>query len=118
MKFLDRFNLNKSGMFDAFGTASTLGLHMVSGVLVGGAFGYLLDEWLGTSPWLKIVFFILGVAAGFLNVYRDTQRLLRQMEAPQNHGTTGALQNGSDTPGASAVLPVETGTPSESTRYK
>lgn len=68
----------ENGMFGAVGTASVIGLHMVSGILVGGVMGYFLDEWLGTDPWLKLVFFVLGVAAGFYNVYLDTQRLLRE----------------------------------------
>jgi len=32
--------------------------------------GLLLDYWLDTTPWLMVVFFFLGSAAGFLNVYR------------------------------------------------
>ena len=29
-----------------------------------------IDRWLGTSPWVAIVMFFLGVAAGMVNVYR------------------------------------------------
>ncbi len=43
---------------------------MVSAVIVGFIIGWLLDNWLGTNPWLKIVFILLGAAAGMLNVYR------------------------------------------------
>ncbi|HKS84427.1 MAG TPA: AtpZ/AtpI family protein, partial [Pseudolabrys sp.] len=43
---------------------------LVAGVLVGAAVGWLLDRWLGTSPWGLIVFFLLGFAAGVLNVMR------------------------------------------------
>jgi len=36
-----------------------------------GAFGgHALDDWLGTKPWLFLLGFILGAAAGFLNVVR------------------------------------------------
>jgi ATP synthase protein I len=55
-----------SGMGMAFSIAA----HMVAGVGVGALGGYWLDRWLGTSPWLLIVFFFLGAAAGMLNVYR------------------------------------------------
>jgi ATP synthase protein I len=55
-----------SGMGMAFSIAA----HMVAGVGVGAFVGYWLDRWLGTSPWLLIVFFFLGSAAGMLNVYR------------------------------------------------
>ena len=43
---------------------------MVGGVLVGAGLGWLLDRWLGTSPWGLIVFLLLGFAAGILNVMR------------------------------------------------
>lgn len=60
--------------------AGTIGLHMVSGVAVGGGIGYFLDQWLDTSPLLLIIFLILGILAGFNNVYKDTQRLIRDLE--------------------------------------
>jgi ATP synthase protein I len=43
---------------------------LVAGVLVGGVMGYMLDQWLGTKPWLLMVFMIFGIAAGFRNLYR------------------------------------------------
>ena len=36
----------------------------------GAALGFGLDRWLGTFPWLFLVFFMVGGAAGVLNVYR------------------------------------------------
>jgi ATP synthase protein I len=69
--------------------AGTIGLHMVSGVLAGFFIGYWLDRWLDTSPWLKLIFFILGVAAGFRNVYLDAKILLKEQDG-QNAGDTEA----------------------------
>jgi ATP synthase protein I len=43
---------------------------LVAALAVGGFMGYWLDEWLGTRPWLMVVFLCLGFAAGFLNIYR------------------------------------------------
>lgn len=62
-------------------TAGTIGLHMVSGPIVGFAIGYGLDYWLGTGPWCKLAFFLVGIVAGFKNVHDDTKRLLRKMQA-------------------------------------
>jgi len=45
-------------------------VEMVAGVGVGAALGYGLDRWLGTSPWLLIVFFFVGAGAGAVNTYR------------------------------------------------
>jgi ATP synthase protein I len=47
-----------------------LSSELVAGVLVGTAIGWLLDRWLGISPWGMIVFLLLGFAAGVLNVMR------------------------------------------------
>jgi ATP synthase protein I len=47
-----------------------LSTELVAGVLMGGAIGWLLDRWLGISPWGMIVFLLLGFAAGVLNVVR------------------------------------------------
>ena len=47
-----------------------LSTELVAGVLVGAAIGWLLDRWLGLSPWGMIVFLLLGFAAGVLNVMR------------------------------------------------
>ena len=38
--------------------------------LVAAFIGWLLDRWLGISPWGLIVFLLLGFAAGVLNVMR------------------------------------------------
>jgi ATP synthase protein I len=47
-----------------------LSTELVGGVLVGALIGWLLDRWLGISPWGLIVFLLLGFAAGVLNVMR------------------------------------------------
>ena len=47
--------------------ASTVGMALVSGIIVGGAMGYFLAKWLGTSPWLLFIFLIFGFIAGVKN---------------------------------------------------
>lgn len=44
---------------------------LVAGVLVGAVIGWLLDRFLGISPFGLIVFVLLGFAAGVLNVMRS-----------------------------------------------
>lgn len=53
-----------------FGFALRIGVELVAALIVGGGIGFLLDRWLGTAPWLLVVFFLLGAGAGFVNVYR------------------------------------------------
>jgi ATP synthase protein I len=47
-----------------------LSTELVAAVLVGAAIGWLIDRWLGISPWGMILFLLLGFAAGVLNVMR------------------------------------------------
>jgi ATP synthase protein I len=47
-----------------------LSAEFVAGILVGGAIGWLMDRWLGTSPWGLMVWLLLGFAAGVLNMMR------------------------------------------------
>ena len=65
------------GQFSLLGTASTMGLHMVSGPVVGGGLGWLVDKWLDTWPVGAAVGLLLGLAAGFRNVWIDARYLVR-----------------------------------------
>ncbi len=53
-----------------WGVGLRAGVEVVSALVVGIGIGWLLDDWLGTWPWLFLVFFVLGSVAGVLNVYR------------------------------------------------
>jgi ATP synthase protein I len=53
-----------------WGFGARAGVEVVSALVVGVVIGLLLDRWLGTWPWLFLLFFVAGSAAGILNVYR------------------------------------------------
>ena len=65
------------GQISLLGTASTMGLHMVSGPIVGGGLGWLADRWLDTWPVGAGIGLVLGLAAGFRNVWIDARYLAR-----------------------------------------
>ena len=50
--------------------AARVTTELVAGVVVGTFIGWALDNWLGTTPILMVVFFFLGSAAGMMNVWR------------------------------------------------
>ena len=57
------------------GNAFKLGTELVAAVAVGTIIGFILDSWLGTTPWLIVIFFFVGAAAGMLNVIRTAKRM-------------------------------------------
>ena len=67
---------DKRGLF--MGSAFRLGTELVAAVIVGTIIGFILDNWFDTKPWLIIIFFFLGAAAGLLNVIRAASRMQRE----------------------------------------
>ena len=59
----------------SFGKALKISTELVAAVFVGSTIGFLLDSWFDTKPLLTICFFIMGVAAGLLNVFRSAKRM-------------------------------------------
>lgn len=57
-----------------------IAVELAAAIVVGTAIGFGLDRWLGTRPWLMIVFILIGAAAGFLQVYRTAQELDRRQK--------------------------------------
>ena len=66
----------KRGAF--MGNAFKLGTELVAAVVVGTIIGFILDSWFDTKPWLIIIFFFLGAAAGMLNVIRTANRMQKE----------------------------------------
>ncbi len=66
----------KKGSF--MGSAFKLGTELVAAVVVGTIIGFILDSWFGTKPWLLVIFFFLGAAAGMLNVIRTANRMQKE----------------------------------------
>ena len=87
--FFKMFKIEDQKFKDSLVTAGTIGLHLVSGTFVGFFMGYFLDKWLQTGPWLTVVFLVLGVVAGYLNVYRDMKALLRGVDDKADENSSG-----------------------------
>lgn len=49
--------------------ASTIGMTLVFSILIGAFIGYLLDNYFGTDYIFKIIGLIIGIVAGFRQVY-------------------------------------------------
>jgi len=63
-------NGGKGSVPGPWGFGLRAGVELVSALIVGVGLGFLLDRWLGTSPWLLMVMILVGGAAGVMNIYR------------------------------------------------
>jgi len=54
---------------------------LVAAVIVGGLIGFGLDKWFETTPWLFLVFFLLGCAAGMVNITRAFTKMQAEIAA-------------------------------------
>ena len=62
----------------SFGKALKISTELVAAVAVGAILGFILDNWFGTKPLLTIIFFIMGVAAGILNVIISAKKMKKK----------------------------------------
>ncbi len=63
--------VDSSGVAAGFRVA----IDLISGLALGVGIGLVLDWWLGTSPWLLILFFFVGSGAALMNVIRTAKSL-------------------------------------------
>ncbi len=66
------------------GVLSTVGLTMVFATVIGLFIGLKLDEWLGTSPWLTAIFLLIGIIAGFRNLFVYAKRSQESLDKKDN----------------------------------
>lgn len=54
--------------------ASSVGIHFVLCTIVGLGMGYFLDKTFGTFPYLSVIFFFMGIAAGIRELLRIAKK--------------------------------------------
>ncbi len=62
------------------GMASTMGISMVLALVIAIVVGYYLDKWFKTSPVFFLIFMVLGIIAGFRNIYVIMKRTEKDMK--------------------------------------
>jgi ATP synthase protein I len=67
------------------GHYGSIGLQMGLSVAIGLVIGLALDRYLGTTPWMALIFLILGVIAGFLALFRLVKEI-QKGEGAQGEG--------------------------------
>jgi ATP synthase protein I len=69
-----------AGLGSALGMGMRVSTELVAGVLVGGFIGWWLDHSLNSSPFGLLIMLMVGMVAGFWNVYRMSMRPARTRE--------------------------------------
>ena len=59
------------------GALSTVGISVVLAIAIGTGIGYFLMKQFGLGRWVFFLFFVFGVAAGMINVFRTAGRILK-----------------------------------------
>jgi ATP synthase protein I len=77
--------MNSRGM----GVGFRIAVEMISALAVGVGIGIGLDQWWGSTPWMMILFFILGAGAAFLNVIRVAKEYDRKMREEREKRIAG-----------------------------
>ena len=67
------------------GLFAAIGAILAVSVVIGYFMGMLLDRWLGTDPWLMLLFIVLGLAAGLYEVVHMV-RVAHQHNRPAKRG--------------------------------
>lgn len=63
------------GFYRQLAKISIIGIEMVVSTFVGLAIGLYLDGLFETKPWLTILFLIVGIVAGFKNIFLEIKRI-------------------------------------------
>ena len=62
-----------------YAQAMKLSSEFIAAIIVGAVLGYVLDRFLGTTPWGMIILLLLGFCAGVLNVLRSAGKVATPM---------------------------------------
>jgi len=63
-------------IYKALALITYMGVSVVISVGLGIFIGWLLDRWLGTTPWFMLIFTILGIIAAIKSMYTMAKRVI------------------------------------------
>ena len=61
---------SKRSEFTSIIQASSIAWMFPLAIIIGFVWGYYMDKWFGTWPWLTGIFSVFGIIAAFLNLFR------------------------------------------------
>jgi len=64
----------KRELLQSLAVVSSMGISVALAIAIGVWLGLTIDRWLDTKPWFFFIFFFIGIAAGFKNIYVIARR--------------------------------------------
>lgn len=77
---------DKRELFRSMAMASSMGISIVLAIGIGVWFGLTLDRWFDSAPWFFYIFLLIGIAAGFKNIYVIASREIRKDDDKDQRG--------------------------------
>lgn len=67
-------------LFRNLAMVSSMGIAVALAIGIGVWFGLFLDRLLGTKPWFFWIFTLIGIGAGFKNIFVITRREIKKID--------------------------------------
>lgn len=67
--------LSEQSLGKGVGVGWKISIEIVTAIVVCSSLGWALDTWLETTPWLMLVFLVLGLVAGINNAVRTAMKM-------------------------------------------
>ncbi len=68
----------------AYGAAMRIAIELAAALVVSGAVGWFIDDWLGTLPLFMILCICIGIAAGMRTIKRVNDALNKEWQQQDN----------------------------------
>jgi F0F1-type ATP synthase assembly protein I len=67
-----------------YGRYGSLGIELILSMAVGYYVGRWIDAKVGSTPWIALIGFLVGVYAGFRQIFRAAKRMTAEAEREEN----------------------------------
>ena len=74
-KFVLKNKKNSPKKMSGYGVGMKISLDLFSSIFVGTMIGLGIDKFFSTKPIFLLIFLVLGIIAGFYNLYKSAQNL-------------------------------------------
>lgn len=74
----------KNQFLSSMSVVSSMGVSVALAIAIGVWLGLTFDKWFNTKPWFFYIFMMIGIAAGFKNIYVIARKELDKNDQPDD----------------------------------